>query len=159
MNTRTHIILLSACVLALAITCLLSIGAPLRFEQERAQREQVVKQRLLRIRDAEQAYLQRNGTYTASLDKLTEQGLLPRQLHTIPFSGGQRFVLSASTQTSRTGKALPLVECAAPYSAYLKGMDASAIQELTRQANATGLFPGLKFGSMDTPGCTSGNWE
>ena len=159
MKTNIHIILLSACVLALALASFFSVYGTVRFDEVRAGREQAVKGRLVKIRAAEEAYRSLHGTYTASLDSLVAQGLLADSLLTVPFSGGKRFSLTVSTQLSHTGKPLPMIECSATYATYLKGMDANAMAELTAQANAAGRFPGLKFGSLDMPGVTSGNWE
>ena len=51
------------------------------------------------------------------------------------------------------------MECSATYDTFLSGLNADAVHDLIREANAAGRFPGLKIGSLDTPGDLSGSWE
>lgn len=159
MKTRIHIFLLSLCVLALAVATFFSIYSTVRFDDERAQREQTVIARMVKIRAAEEMYRSQHGRYTDQLDSLVAEHLLADSLTTVPYSGGQRFALTVSTQLSHTGRPIPLIECSATYAAYLKGLDAEAVATLAAEANTRGQFLGLKFGSLDIPGYTSGNWE
>lgn len=137
--------LLAACVLVLAILCFLSIGSPISFERQRTEREAVVKQRLMKIRAAEAKYLARHGAYAGSFDELAKEGLLPDSLSYIPFSDKQRFSLQVTVKESRSGKAVPSMECGAEYAQYLNGLGESSVASLIDEANTAGRYPGLKI--------------
>lgn len=159
MKIKTQLILLTFCVLALALANVLSVGGTMHFNEQREEREQVVKRRLVQIRSAEEAYCRKHGVYTDRLDELVGGGLLADSLRKIPFSGGKSFDVSVSTQISKTGKTIPLLECSASFDDYLKGMDANSVRQLNDEANKAGRFPGLKIGDLDTPNNNAGNWE
>lgn len=155
---RTNIIL-TICVLALAVLCYLSVSAPIRFGREQAQREESVKHRLLQIRSAEERYRKTTGLYTESFDTLVAHGYMADSLRYIPYSGGQVFSLAVTVQVAKSGRTFPLMECAAPYNSYLDGLDATSVANLTEAANASGRYAGLKIGDIDTPTDNAGNWE
>ncbi len=155
---RTNIIL-TVCVLALAVLCYLSVSAPIRFGHHQAQREESVKHRLLQIRSAEERYRKATGLYTESFDTLAARGYLADSLRYIPYSGGQVFSLAATVQVAKSGRTVPLMECTAPYSSYLDGLDATSVANLTEAANSSGRYAGLKIGDIDTPTDNAGNWE
>ena len=155
---RTNIIL-TVCVLALAVLCYLSVSAPIRFGREQAQREESVKHRLLQIRSAEERYRMATGLYTESFDTLVAHGYMADSLRYIPYSGGQVFSLAVTIQVAKSGRTIPLMECAAPYNSYLDGLDATSVANLTEAANASGRYAGLKIGDIDTPTDNAGNWE
>ncbi len=155
---RTNIIL-TACVLTLAVLCYLSISAPIRFGREQAQREKSVKHRLLQIRSAEERYRKATGLYTESFDTLVARGYMADSLRYIPYSDGQVFSLAVTVQIAKSGRTIPLMECAAPYNSYLNGLDATSVANLTEAANASGRYAGLKIGDIDTPTDNAGNWE
>ena len=159
MKIKTQVLLLAICVLALAMLNVMSIHTTVHFNEQRTERELLVKQRLVKIRSAEEAYCRKNGVYTDRLEELVQGGLLADSLQKIPFSGGKSFDISVSTQISKTGKTIPLMECSASYDDYLKGMDRNSIAQLNEEANAAGRFPGLKIGDTDTPNNNAGNWE
>ena len=100
---------------------------------------------------------QTRGLYR--FDELVNGGLLADSLQKIPFSDGKSFDINVSTQISKTGKTIPLLECSASYNDYLKGLDSNAVKQLNEEANKTGSFPGLKIGDLDTPNNNAGNWE
>lgn len=154
-NTTT---LLGGCVLLLALLCILSIGAPIHFSHERNMREKAVKVRLMTIRTAEERYRARNGVYAGSFKELAQAGLLPDSLSYIPYTDGLRFSLTATTLPGKSGRKIPVMECAATYSQYLSGLDKTSIADLTEQANANGQFPGLKIGDTENPNDNTGNW-
>lgn len=83
--------LLSACVLLLLVLCWASVSAPLRFARQRQQREAVVKERLLLIRQAQAAYLRAKGSYAADLHTLVAGGYMADSVQYIPYAGGKRF--------------------------------------------------------------------
>lgn len=159
MKAKTQLMLLTICVLALALINVFSVGTTMHFNEQRTEREQLVKQRLVHIRAAEEAYCRKHGVYTDRFDELVNGGLLADSLQKIPFSDGKSFDINVSTQISKTGKTIPLLECSASYNDYLKGLDSNAVKQLNEEANKTGRFPGLKIGDLDTPNNNAGNWE
>lgn len=152
-------VLLTLCVLVLAALCIVSIGAPMRFDSQRAERERAVKARLVKIRSAEEKYRLRHGAYAASFDRLVKSGLLADSLRYIPYTDGQQFRLQTSSTAGRGGEHIPLMECGATYTQYLNGLDKASVENLTEEANAAGRFPGLKIGDLETPDNNAGNWE
>ena len=71
--SNNHILALIAAMLA--ITCVMSVCSPIRFERQQAGREQAVKERLVKIRYAEEKYRRANGTYSGSFDILSEKAI------------------------------------------------------------------------------------
>ena len=76
MKAKTQLMLLTICVLALALINVFSVGTTMRFNEQRTEREQLVKQRLVQIRAAEEAYCRKHGVYTDRFDELVNGGLL-----------------------------------------------------------------------------------
>jgi hypothetical protein len=152
-------IILAVCVLALVLICIASVCAPIRFSHERKERETAVKESLIAIRQAEKKYLEKNGCYCGSFDELVRKGYLDKKTQYIPFSNNKKFELLVSSQIMRSGKQVPLIECGASYSDYLDGLDKNKISELTENADASGIYPGLKFGDITTFNDNAGNWE
>ena len=150
---------LGALAAALAVTCVLSIHAPMRFDGLRAEREQAVKERLVRIRYAEERYRQANGTYTDDFNELVRGGYLTDSLQYVPFSGGKKFDIAVNMQTGKSGRQIPLMECGAEYGEYLDGLDGNSISNLVEEAESAGRYPGLKIGDLTTPNDNAGNWE
>lgn len=151
--------ILTFCVLALAVVCFMSVNSPIRFQHQQEKRETAVKQQLVKIRIAEEKYRNANDTYTGDFAKLVKAGYISDSLKYIPYSDGMTFTLTASTQMAKSGKQIPVMECSAGYSEYLKGLDENAIANLTQKANDSGRFPGLKIGDITTPNDNAGNWE
>ncbi len=150
--------LMIACVLVLVLLCYLSLRQPVRFEEEKQKREMVVKERLMAIKTAEEAYREKHGTYTADFKELSRGKLLADSLRYIPYSQKKSFRLAATNFVGKNGKQIPLMECSAEYEDYLYGLDDNEIQNLTEQAINKGLFPGLKVGDITTPNNNDGNW-
>lgn len=155
---RLNIILIIVAVV-LAALCVNSVYAPIRFDNERSRRELAVKQRLLKIRSAAELYRQKTGAYTGSMAKLVDSRCLADSLQYIPYSGGKRFRLAASSVTTSSGRVVPVMECSATYSDYLHGLNPEAISNLTSAADYAGHFAGLKIGDLTTPNDNAGNWE
>lgn len=151
--------LLGLCVVVLVVICGLSINAPVRFEKAQARREMVVKQRLIKIRAAEEKYRVRHGAYAGDFKVLVASGLLADSLQYIPYSDGQRFELTATTTIGKSGRQIPLMECGANYASYLKGLDKGSVSNLEEAANEAGRYPGLKIGDISEPNGNRGNWE
>lgn len=150
--------ILGACLAVLVTLCILSIRQPMHFRQEQERREQAVKERLLLIKSAEERYRARHGAYAGDFKTLVRGRYLADSLQYIPFSGGKKFSLAATTIVGKSGKQIPLMECGATYEDYLDGLNESNIQEVTEQANGAGLFPGLKIGDITTDNDNAGNW-
>ncbi len=150
---------LLACVIVMAVLCVLSISSPMRFEHQQQKRERAVKERLMKIRTAEEKYRIRHGAYTADFATLVKSGLLADSLQYIPYSGGKRFTIDATTTIAKSGRQIPLMECSAAYTDYLQGLDKNSINNLTQAANESGRFPGLKIGDTTQPNDNAGNWE
>ena len=154
---RNHILI--ACVVALAAACIWSVSRPLRFQRQCEKRETVVKERLLKIRQAEERYLQAQGEYAPDFATLIQGGYLADSLQYVPYSDGEPFDLAASAAITRSGKVVPLMQCGALYHQYLKGLDENSIGNLTEAADAAGRYPGLKIGDLTQDNGNSGNWE
>ena len=147
------------CPVVLAILSFMRLYGTSRFQTVREQRETAVKQRLVRIRAAEEAFRKRTGTYSNSFATLVKGGYLADSLQYIPCADGKRFELNTSVQLLKSGREIPLMECSAGYHDYLKGMDENAVSNLIQEANESGAFPGLRIGDITTPNNNEGNWE
>lgn len=154
-----HHVLLALCAAALAVLCILSVSEPIRFQKKQKYREKIVRQRLQYILNAEERYRQRHGTYTGELKVLVGEGYLADSLQYIPFSDSKCFELDATTQLSRSGRQIPLMECKASYTDYLRGLNEHYIATLIEKANTAGRWPGLKIGDIEKPNHHAGNWE
>lgn len=75
----------------------------------------------------------------------------------IPFSGGKKFELEAST-IQRGGVVVPVYEVKAHYSKFLSDLDNQLTVNLIKSRQDIERYPGLKVGSMEEPS-TDGNWE
>lgn len=158
MKMKTNSIL-TVCVLVLAVLCFCSVYAPLRFDSQREKREKVVKARLITIRQAEETYRRRHGIYTGDFSTLVKAGLLADSLTFIPYADNERFELSASLETTRTGRQIPVMECGAQYPQYLNGLDENTIENLMEEAGQKGVYPGLRIGDITHHNNNAGSWE
>lgn len=151
--------LLLCSVVVLALLCFISIDSPMRFDRQRAEREGEVKERLIKIRLAEEQYRAKSGHYAGSFDVLVKSGLLDDSLRYIPYTDKKQFALNASSMVGKSGQQVPLMECGALYVQYLQGLDKNSVNNMVEEANATGRYPGLKIGDLETPNNNAGNWE
>lgn len=151
--------ILGACVFIMALLCFLSIDSPIRFNDERTERENAVKAQLIKIRTAEKKYRAKNGVYTDNFDVLTKAGLLSDSARYIPYSDNKTFVLQVTAMTGKMGNQIPLMECSAGYKDYLDGLDKNSVNDLINEAHESGQFPGLKIGDLESPNNNAGNWE
>ena len=152
-------IVLAIIAAVLAITCGVSIYAPIRFEKQQTARENAVKERLVKIRYAEEKYKRDNGVYTDDFADLIKGGYLADSLQYIPYGEGAVFELEKTVHVGRSGVVQNVMECRAPYAAYLKGLSEREIYNLTDAAEKQGRYPGLKIGDLMTPNNNAGNWE
>lgn len=155
---KTNIIL-TLCVIALTIACAVSITSPMRLEKRVAEREKVVKARLIKIRAAAERYRAVHGGYAFDMQTLVRGGYMPDSLQYIPFSGGRHFNFSADVITTQSGRELPVMECGATYADYLSGFDGDEIRKLIDDAENDGRYPGLCFGDTESDTGNKGNWE
>ena len=112
--------LLTACVVLLAVLCFLSVEGPLSFEREQ------------------------KGVYTGSFDVLTAEGLLDKADRYVPYSKEQSFELDASAEVGKSGRSISQVICGARYAVYLQGLDEDKVNELITRAAAMGSYPGIQ---------------
>lgn len=152
-------ILLSIVVCVLIVLCVRSVYSPIHFEQQCAQREASVKQRLITIRSAAERYRHDHNAYTGQLRTLIDSSYMADSVQYIPYSGHRSFHLEASAVTTKSGHTVPVMECSTTYNEYLQGLDANSVRNMTIAADASGRFPGLKIGDLSTPNDNSGNWE
>jgi len=131
----------------------------MRFERRVAERERVVKARLVQVREAAERYKTDHGSYANSLQTLVSSGYLADSLQYIPYTNGRRFSYTADVITTRSGRELPVVECGATYADYLEGLDRAEIRRLIVAAENNGDYPGLRFGDLESDISNKGNWE
>lgn len=137
--------ILGLCVAALVVLCALSISEPLRQDRSRGQREQVVRQRMSAILQAENNYRRSHGVYTGSFGELIGLRLLADSMRYVPYSGRQEFELEATVDVGSTGRQEPSVRVAAEYGQYLNGTDENRIEQLRSKAAAQGRYPGVEM--------------
>ena len=151
--------ILSAIVAALLVLCVASVYTPMSFDNQKTKREKAVKERLVTIRKAEEAYKPKYGIYTADFNKLVGSKLIDDSIQYVPFSQKAKFELTTTVHTGKSGATTSLMECGTTYNIYLNGVDEKKIAEITEEANTRGEYPGLKFGDITTPNDNAGNWE
>ena len=151
--------LLTLAILLLALVAYMSVSRPLRFEDQRKERELTVKQRLTAIREAAERYRSDSGRYASRFDQLVDARYLADSLRFIPYSPDEAFTLKTSIQTNPLGEEEPLMECGAEYTQYLRGLPDEEVQALTEKALAQGEYPGLRIGSLTENNHNAGNWE
>lgn len=152
-------IILALMALVLACMCVVSVATPIMFAKKQEKREAKVKERLVRIREAQAEYKNQYGKYCHSLDTLVSIGLLAETDIYIPYSDGMPFELLVDSMRMRTGEYMSLMQCGARYEDYLYGMDEAKVRQLTDDAGNMGRYPGLVIGDTDTPNGNAGNWE
>ena len=157
---RTLNILLGIVVLALVMAIAASIMSPVNFTNEAKARENKVIERMQKIRSAEARYRQvHDGMFCTTLDSLVMTGYIADSLKYIPYSDGKQFELLNSYITTSSGSNVHVIECRAYYDDYLNGLEEDYISEMKEDAQARGVFPGVKFGDLNMPSDNRGNWE
>ncbi len=139
--------------------CVRSITSTVDFDSERTTREAAVRQRLLAIRAAESRFLSDHGRYCGSLDTLVAGGYLADSAAVIPYGGGKRFDLAVGRVVSMGGDTVPTVECGVRYADFLGDLGVGRVEAVEADAEASGKYPGLKFGDVEIPGMTAASWE
>ena len=80
----------------------------------------------------------------------------------IPGTGNKaQFIMEAGIITSESKVVIPVVECRAPYKAFLDTVAyrQEVINLIDEEQNNFNRYPGVKFGSMDSGNNEAGNWE
>ena len=80
----------------------------------------------------------------------------------IPGTGNKaQFIMEAGIITPESKGVIPVVECRAPYKAFLDTVAyrQEVINLIDEEQNNFNRYPGVKFGSMDSGNNEAGNWE
>lgn len=80
----------------------------------------------------------------------------------IPGTGNKaQFIMEAGIITTESKVVIPVVECRAPYKAFLNTVAyrQEVINLIDEEQNNFNRYPGVKFGSMDSGNNEAGNWE
>ena len=80
----------------------------------------------------------------------------------IPGTGNKaQFIMEAGIITTESKVVIPVVECRAPYKAFLDTVAyrQEVINLIDEEQNNFNRYPGVKFGSMDSGNNEAGNWE
>ena len=80
----------------------------------------------------------------------------------IPGTGNKaQFIMEAGIITTESKVVIPIVECRAPYKAFLDTVAyrQEVINLIDEEQNNFNRYPGVKFGSMDSGNNEAGNWE
>ena len=80
----------------------------------------------------------------------------------IPGTGNNaQFIMEAGIITTESKVVIPVVECRAPYKAFLDTVAyrQEVINLIDEEQNNFNRYPGVKFGSMDSGNNEAGNWE
>lgn len=104
-------------------------------------------------------HFRRDTTWTPMAEAILGADYNADSLQYIPYSNGQKFELEKTIHIGRSGVMQNVMECRAPYAAYLNGMNEREIYNLTDAAENMGRYPGLKIGDLVTPNNNAGNWE
>ena len=131
----------------------------MNFAQQRKLREQQVKERLISIRQAEEAYRARYGTYCDNIDRLVKEMRMPEATVLIPGAANKKWKIQTAVMPGSNNKPIPLMECGAKYNEYLHGLNGQEIERITLKATESNKYPGLKIGNIITPNNNAGNWE
>ncbi len=92
--------------------------------------------------------------------KLTAEDV--HNLRYIPGTNNQaQFIMEAGIITTESKVVIPVVECRAPYKAFLDTINfrQEIINKIDDDVNNFNRYPGIKFGSMDAGNNEAGNWE
>ena len=90
--------------------------------------------------------------------KLTKEQI--EDLRYIPHAGKMEFILEAGKVMTGANVEIPVVECRAPYKAYLDTIEfrQNVINLIDDRVNNFNEYAGLKFGSMEGRNNEAGNW-
>ena len=104
-------------------------------------------------------------TFTYSVKDSLFKHLTPAQvkeMRYIPFTDNKvEYILEAGLITTESKVVIPVVECRAPYKAFLDTVTyrQEIINLVDNEVNNLDRYPGVKFGSMEAGNNEAGNWE
>ena len=104
-------------------------------------------------------------TFTYSVKDSLFKHLTPAQvkeMRYIPFTDNKvEYILEAGLITTESKVVIPVVECRAPYNAFLDTVTyrQEIINLVDNEVNNLDRYPGVKFGSMEAGNNEAGNWE
>ena len=101
----------------------------------------------------------RDTTWSSMAESIVGPDGNPDSLQYIPYGEGAVFELEKTIYVGRSGVVQNVMECRAPYAAYLQGLSEREIYNLTDAAEKQSRYPGLKIGDLTTPNNNAGNWE
>lgn len=101
----------------------------------------------------------RDTIWVNLIDSLYDDDFVADSIPFIPYSGGEKFDIMATIIINKSGTMQNVMQCAATYQQYLKGMNEREIYNLTDFAEKSGRFAGLKIGDLYTANNNAGNWE
>lgn len=101
----------------------------------------------------------RDTVWINMVDTIFGKGFNADSIQYIPYSNGEKFELEKSIYVGRSGVTQNVMECRAPYAAYLKGLSEREIFNLEDEAEKRSVYGGLKIGDLSTPNNNAGNWE
>ena len=85
-----------------------------------------------------------------------------KEMRYIPFTDNKvEYILEAGLITTESKVVIPVVECRAPYKAFLDTVTyrQEIINLVDNEVNNLDRYPGVKFGSMEAGNNEAGNWE
>ena len=85
-----------------------------------------------------------------------------KDMRYIPFTNNKvEYILEAGLITTESKVVIPVVECRAPYIAFLDTVTyrQEIINLIDNEVNNLDRYPGIKFGSMEAGNKAAGNWE
>ena len=85
-----------------------------------------------------------------------------KELRYVPFTERKvQYILQAGQLTTGSGVVVPVVECRAPYKAFLDTVEyrQEIINMIDNEVNNFNRYAGVKFGSMENANNEAGNWE
>lgn len=84
-----------------------------------------------------------------------------KQFATVPFSGGQKFILDAGDLVTQSEVVVQVFECRTPYKAYLSDLEEQELINLIDEIKGLpgNKYAGLRVGSMTEATNDAGNWE
>lgn len=77
----------------------------------------------------------------------------------IPYTDSVRYEAKVDNEYSDKNGVVPLIEVGAPFDTYLADLDKQELVNLIDKEQKLDHYPGLRFGSVDTPNNNAGNWE
>ncbi len=78
----------------------------------------------------------------------------------IPYTNNVKYeAVVDNNYTTDKGIKVPLIEVSAAFDTYLSDLDEQELVNLIDKEKKLDHYPGLKFGSTDTPNNNAGNWE